>query len=104
MLSIDGKGPGGRWKALNRRSFLQVGTLGASALTLPGLMRARAQAAAAGHTVRDTSVIWLWLGGGPTHIETFDPKMSAPAEVRSITGEIATALSGVTFGGTFPKL
>lgn len=88
----------------SRRDFLKVGALGASGLTLPGLLAARAQAAAAGNTVRDTSVVWLWLGGGPTHIETFDPKMSAPAEYRSITGEIATKLPGVTFGGTFPKL
>jgi uncharacterized protein (DUF1501 family) len=88
----------------NRRDFLKVGALGATGLTLPGLLAARANAAAAGHTVRDTSVVWLWLGGGPTHIETFDPKMNAPAEVRSITGEIPTALSGVTFGSTFPKL
>lgn len=88
----------------SRRDFLKIGALGASGLTLPGLLAARAQAAAAGNTVRDTSVVWLWLGGGPTHIETFDPKMSAPAEYRSITGEIATKLPGVTFGGTFPKL
>ena len=88
----------------SRRDFLKVGALGAGGLTLPGLLAARAQAAANGNTVRDTSVVWLWLGGGPTHIETFDPKMSAPAEYRSITGEIPTSLPGVTFGGTFPKL
>jgi hypothetical protein len=48
--------------------------------------------------------VWLWLGGGPTHVETFDPKMSAPVEFRSVTGEVATNLSGVTLGGTFPKM
>ena len=52
----------------------------------------------------DKSVIFLFLHGGPSQIETFDPKMSAPAEVRSATGEVATKLPGVTFGGTFPKL
>src|SRR5205085_1529897 len=37
-------------------------------------------------------------------IETFDPKIHAPAEVRSATGEVATRTPGITFGGTFPKL
>ena len=87
-----------------RRDFLKIGSLGAGALGLPSLLAARSQAAAAGQSVKDTSVVWLWLGGGPTHIETFDPKLSAPSEYRSITGEVATSLPGVTFGGTFPKM
>jgi len=87
-----------------RRDFIKVGSLGLGALTLPQLLRARAQAAAAGESVKDTSVIWLWLSGGPTHVETFDPKMTAPSEYRSTTGEVATNLSGVTLGSTFPKM
>ena len=90
-------------RGATRRDFLKVGTLGAGALGLPGLLAARAQAAAAGETVKDTSVVWLWLGGGPTHVETFDPKMNAPMEYRSTTGEVATNLPGVTLGGTFVK-
>lgn len=87
-----------------RREFLKIGTLGAGAFTLPQLLAARAQAATAGRPVKDTSVVWVWLGGGPTHIETFDPKLSAPAEYRSVTGEVSTKLPGVTVGGTFPQL
>ena len=87
-----------------RREFLKVGTLGMGGLTLPGLLAARQAAAAAGRPVKDTSVVWVWLGGGPTHVETFDPKMTAPSEYRSVTGEVATALPGVTLGGTFPKM
>ncbi len=87
-----------------RRDFIKVGTLGLGALSLPQLLQARAQAAAAGESVKDTSVIWLWLSGGPTHVETFDPKMTAPSEYRSTTGEVATNLTGVTIGGTFPKI
>ncbi|MSQ93665.1 MAG: DUF1501 domain-containing protein [Gemmataceae bacterium] len=87
-----------------RREFLQVGTLGLGALSLSGLLRARAEAANEGKTARDTSVVFLFLTGGPSHIETFDPKMTAPAEYRSITGETATRIPGVTFGGTFPQL
>jgi hypothetical protein len=48
--------------------------------------------------------VWLWLGGGPTHVETFDPKMSAPAEYRSVTGSVKTNLPGVELGGTFEKM
>ncbi|MDA1016811.1 MAG: DUF1501 domain-containing protein, partial [Planctomycetota bacterium] len=87
-----------------RRDFLKVGALGTGALTLPNLLRSRAQAAGKGVSLPDTSVIWLWLGGGPTHVETFDPKMTAPKEYRSVTGEAATSLPGVTIGGTFPKI
>ena len=54
--------------------------------------------------LRGKSVVLLFLQGGPSHIEFFDPKMTAPAEIRSITGEVQTKLPGVTFGGTFPKL
>ena len=88
----------------SRRDFLKVGSLGLGGLTLPHLLRSRAQAAAEGSQVKDTSVIWLWLGGGPTHVETFDPKMTAPSEYRSVTGEVSTNLAGVTLGGTLPKI
>jgi hypothetical protein len=87
-----------------RREFLKIGVLGSGVVALPQLLAARAEARATGKPVKDTSVVWVWLGGGPTHIETFDPKMSAPAEYRSITGEVSTKLPGVTIGGTFPKL
>ncbi len=87
-----------------RREFLRVGTLGMAGLTLPGLLAARAQAAAAGKAVKSTSVVWLWLAGGPSHVETFHPNMQAPVEYRSVTGEIKTKIPGVTIGGTFPKI
>ena len=45
------------------------------------------------------SVVMLNLQGGPTHIKTFDPKMSAPNEYRAMFGETKTSLPGVTFGG-----
>jgi hypothetical protein len=85
----------------SRRDFLKVGALGLSSFLLPDLLRARA---AAGPSARSTSVVWLWLGGGPTHVETFDPKMSAPDEFRSIVGAVKTNVSGVEIGGVFPKV
>src|SRR6201995_1738023 len=87
-----------------RRDFLRAGALGMGGIMLPDLLRARAQASAAGSPTRATSVVWLWLGGGPTHIETFDPKMSAPAEFRSVVGAIPTVVPGVELGGLFPRM
>lgn len=89
---------------VGRRDFLKIGGLGLGGFGLPQLLAARAQAAKAGRSVKDTSVVWLWLGGGPTHVETFDPKMSAPVEYRSVTGEVATSVPGVTIGGQFEKV
>lgn len=88
----------------SRREFLKVGSLGLGSLTLPMLLKSRAAAAASGQAVKSTSVVWLWLGGGPTHVETFDPKMTAPSEYRSVTGEESTPIPGVTVGGTFPQI
>lgn len=85
-----------------RRNFLQIGTLGLGGWTLADTLAAKARAADPSRA--DAAVVWIWLGGGPTHIETFDPKLTAPAEYRSVTGEVATSIPGVTFGGTFPKL
>jgi hypothetical protein len=87
-----------------RREFLRVGSLALGGLTLPHLLAARAESAKQKRPVRDASVILLFLQGGPSHIEFFDPKMTAPDGVRSITGEVQTALPGITFGGTFPRL
>jgi uncharacterized protein (DUF1501 family) len=87
-----------------RRAFLQIGSLALGGLCLPGLLAARARAAEDRGVVTDRSVIFLFLHGGPSQYETFDPKMTAPAEVRSATGEVATKIPGVTFGATFPRL
>ncbi len=90
--------------SLTRRGFLRIGGLGLGGLTLPQLLGWKAAAAQAGLPVKDKSVVFLFMHGGPPQQETFDPKMDAPAEIRSCTGEIRTTLPGVTFGGTFQKL
>ena len=89
---------------LTRRDFLRVGSLSLGGWNLRGLLETRALAADAGVPLRDKSVVLLFLTGGPSQIETFDPKGDAPAEFRSVTGEIGTSLPGVTFGATFSGL
>jgi hypothetical protein len=88
----------------SRREFLRIGTLGLGGLSLPHLLGARALAAGNKPITTGKSVVFLFLFGGPSQFETFDPKMSAPDGVRSVTGEVATALPGVTFGSSFPQL
>lgn len=99
MLSF--RGPTDRY---GRREFLRIGSLALGGMSLPGLLSARASAAASGRPVSGKSVILLFMHGGPSQIETFDPKMTAPDGIRSVTGEVATTIPGVTYGGTFEKL
>ncbi len=94
----------------HRRTFLQAGALGLArlglgSLSLDQLFRLEALAATVDSSVvRGKSVVFLFLHGGPSQIETFDPKGEAPSEIRSATGEVSTRLPGITFGGTLPRL
>jgi len=97
MFTVSDIGSAHDCSGFSRRDFLRVGALGG--LSLPSLLAAKGKL-----PMRDVSVVLLFLNGGPPHIEFFDPKMTAPVEFRSITGEVKTKISGVTFGGTFPKL
>jgi hypothetical protein len=99
MLSLFDHRPG-----YSRREFLRIGALGLGGLTLPQLLGARALAAGNKSITTDKSVIFLFLFGGPSQFETFDPKLSAPDGIRTVSGEIATSLPGVTFGSSFPQL
>jgi hypothetical protein len=104
MLNLLDHRPDRTCEGLARREFLRVGTLGFGGLSLANLLRSRAEASLPSSVVRQKSVVLLFLQGGPSHIELFDPKMTAPAEFHSVNGEVQTALSGITFGSTFPQL
>lgn len=86
-------------RGLSRRHFLKAGLLGVGGLTLPDLFRAQASGAA---PRGDTSVILLWLSGGPGHMETWDPKPDAVAQYRGPFGSIPSRLPGVRLGELLP--
>src|SRR5208282_2087810 len=90
-------------EGMTRRGFLKIGSLGLAGLTLPNLLRLRAAEAAAGKDVADTAVIQLWCGGGPTQIETYDPKPDAPAEYRGALNPIRTNVPGIDICEVFPR-
>ena len=86
---------------MRRRSFLQVGMAGLGTLSLPQLLRAKEAAAAKGHQ-KNTSVILIWLDGGPSHMDLYDMKPDAPPEYRGIWSPIKTNVSGMDISELLP--
>ena len=86
---------------VGRRSFLKVGALGIGGLALPELLRVRAGQAAEAR--RDTAVILFWMAGGPSHIDTYDMKPDAPAEVRGPFRPVATKTPGLSVCELLPR-
>ena len=89
---------------VSRRNFLKIGAFGAS-LTLADVLRARG----AGGTTQSPATsqkaaVMIYLPGGPSHIDTFDPKPAAPAEFRGEFGAINTKIPGVQFSEHFTRL
>lgn len=98
MLRLD-LGTSGRYcDGLNRRSFLQLGVAGMAAVGLPQLLQAKNASPAK----KDTSVILIWLDGGPGHMDTYDMKPDAPAEYRGIWKPIKTKVPGFDVTELFP--
>src|SRR6185369_4574740 len=90
MFRLD-LGPTPRYcDGMSRRSFLQLGVAGMASVGLPQLLRAREQSAEASGSKKDTSVILIWLDGGPGHMDMYDMKPDAPAEYRGLWKPIKT--------------
>jgi uncharacterized protein (DUF1501 family) len=87
----------------SRRWFLQTGLAGLAGLSLPGLLRCRAEGASRDDAERK-AVILIWLSGGPSQLDTWDPKPDAAAEIRGPFGSIATRVSGVRINEHLPLL
>lgn len=87
----------------SRRTFLKFGSLGIGGLTLPNLLRHEASAAEqSGVKPRRKSVILLWLAGGPSHIDMYDLKPDAPAEIRGEFKPISTNVPGIDISEHLP--
>ena len=87
-----------------RRGMLKAGLAGIAGLSLPELLKSRARAAETGHqTQRRKSVILCWMSGGPSQLETWDPKPNRPLQNRGPFGAISTSLPGVQICEHLPK-
>lgn len=88
---------------LSRRSFLQLGVAGLASVGLPQLARAKEESAAKTGETKNTSVILIWLDGGPSHMDLYDLKPEAPAEYRGLWKPIRSKVPGFDIGELFPK-
>lgn len=96
-------------EGMPRRDFLRLGVGTFAGLGFVDLLRQRARAAEVAHAAGKSSpghvnCIMIWLDGGPSHFETFDPKPDAPQDVRGELGTIKTAVPGVHFCNAIPQL
>lgn len=97
---------------MRRRDFIQLGLGGTLGAGLTSLLRLQAHGAVVASPSARTAArpgsrincIMIWLDGGPSHYETFDPKPDAPAEIRGALGTIPTRLPGVHFSEVLPHL
>jgi hypothetical protein len=89
---------------VSRRDFLQIGLGATFGLGLCDLLRARASASPLVKPARNINCIMIWMDGGPSHYETFDPKPDAPAEIRGTFKSISTCVPGVHFSEPVPEL
>src|SRR5712692_2551830 len=85
-----------------RREFLRVGLAGLCSLSLPGLFRLRANAGQAQPHERKAMLV-VWLHGGASHLETYDPKPLAPSEYRGPYHPITTRVPGLQLCELLPK-
>jgi uncharacterized protein (DUF1501 family) len=100
MIRLDANRPATFCDGLTRRDFLHAGAIAPLGLTLAGLNRARA----AGDRDTDVNCIMLFLVGGPSQLDTWDPKPKAPAEVRGPFEPIRTNVTGTQISEIFPKM
>src|SRR5216117_1580375 len=90
----------------SRRDFLRLGTASmfGCGLALPAILQGRARAAEQGRSPRDTSLIFIFLHGGLSTIDTWDLKPDAPAEFRGEFRHIDTNVPGIRIGEHMPRM
>src|SRR5262245_38256904 len=87
-----------------RRDFLRLGSAGLLGLSLPQLLAAQARASETGSSPRDVSLVFLFLHGGLSTIDSFDMKPDAPAEFRGEFRPAATNVPGTQICEHLPRL
>lgn len=87
---------------VTRRDFLRIGALSLLGLTMGDWLRLKAYGQAGAG--RAKSVIQIWLSGGPSHLDTFDPKPEAPEDYRGPLKAIETNVPGIRISEWLPKL
>jgi len=97
MLTISGSS--GQGQPLHRRGFLRIGSLGLGGLLCPALL----SSVQAAKPKNDHAVILFWMAGGPSHIDTYDMKPDAPAEVRGPFQSLPTTLPGWRVNELMPR-
>ncbi len=99
MLRLDAAASKPLCDGHTRRDFLHAGALSLLGLTLPDFLRAGGESSDS-----DVNCIMLFLLGGPSHLDTWDPKPDAPAEVRGPFQSVATRVPGIRITEIFPRL
>src|SRR3954451_22318702 len=94
MLTVYDPKVGARCRGMSRRNFLRLGSLTLGGLTLGDVLRLRAETPLAGRS-RQKSVIMIFLSGGPSHLDMYDLKPSAPSEYRGDFRPIKTNVPGM---------
>jgi uncharacterized protein (DUF1501 family) len=102
MIRIDAERPAHFCDGLTRRDFLHAGSLAVLGLSLPQWFALKAAGAVTGD--KDINCILLFLVGGPSHIDTWDPKPAAPEEIRGPFKPIQTNAPGIQISEIFPKM
>src|SRR5438874_1130417 len=110
MISIPGK-PGSTCDGFSRREFLRVGGAGMLGISLADILRLQANAETAPADVKHKngwgnakSVIFIFLQGGPSHIDIWDPKPDAPSNVRGEFKPLPTKIPGMHIGEHMPMM
>ncbi|HXT58918.1 MAG TPA: DUF1501 domain-containing protein [Pirellulales bacterium] len=87
-----------------RREFLTAGMLGVGGMALPDLFRLQAQAAEAGRPIdQETAVIFVWMPGGPPHMDMYDMKPGASSDYRGAFSPISTNVPGMDVCELMPR-
>ena len=102
MFRIHAGRTGKYCDGFSRRDFVQIGLAGMGALALPQILKAKEESAQLGIAAKDTSVILIWLDGGPGHMDMYDMKPESPTEYRGIWNPIRTNVSGFEITELFP--